>query len=223
MRKIAHFLIQPLVLIFLVLIIDQSIKIWIKTHLYLGEEIPVFGDWFIIHFTENNGMAFGLELGTEYGKLILSLFRMLAVGAIGWILFTFPRDQVSKGLLACVALIFAGAVGNIIDSVFYGVIFNDSYAQLATMFPPEGGYASLLHGRVVDMLYFPIIKGFVPDWVPIWGGEYFVFFRPVFNIADSAITVGVISIILFHRDFFKNGFSLPSKSKNSEVQETSET
>ena len=190
--------------------------------MYLGEEIPIFGDWFIIHFTENNGMAFGLELGTEYGKLILSLFRMLAVGAIGWILFTFPKENVSRGLLACVSLIFAGAVGNILDSVFYGVIFNDSYAQLATMFPPEGGYAKLLHGRVVDMLYFPIIKGFIPDWVPIWGGEYFVFFRPVFNIADSAITVGVISIILFHRDFFKNGFNLKAKNQDSVNQETSD-
>ena len=148
-------------------------------------------------------MAFGLEIAGEYGKLILSSFRIIAVALIGWYLFSLPKKGASNGLMVSGALIFAGAMGNIIDSVFYGQLFNESYYQVAEFLPKEGGYAPLLYGRVVDMLYFPLYEGFLPEWIPIWGGDYFVFFRPVFNIADSAITIGVISILLFHRNFFK--------------------
>lgn len=193
----------PLIVILAVLFIDQATKIWIKTHMEIGEEISVLGDWFIIHFTENNGMAFGLEIAGDYGKLILSSFRIIAVFLIGWYLFSLPKKGASKGLMVSGALIFAGAMGNILDSVFYGQLFNESYYQVAEFLPEEGGYAPLLYGRVVDMLYFPLYEGFLPQWIPFWGGDYFIFFRPVFNIADSAITIGVISIILFHRNFFK--------------------
>lgn len=193
----------PLVVILAVLFIDQASKIWIKTNMELGEEIPVLGDWFIIHFTENNGMAFGMELAGDYGKLILSVFRIVAVSLISWYLFSLPKKGASKGLMVSGALILAGAIGNILDSAFYGLIFNESYYQVATFMPEEGGYAPFLYGKVVDMLYFPLYEGFLPDWIPIWGGEFFIFFRPVFNIADSAITCGVASILLFHRDFFK--------------------
>jgi len=201
MKKKSSSYILPLVVILAVLLFDQALKFWVKLNMEISEEIPIFGDWFIIHFTENNGMAFGLEIAGEYGKLILSLFRIVAVILIGWYLFSLPKKGASKGLMISGALIFAGALGNIIDSVFYGVIFNDSYYQLASFMPEEGGYSELLFGRVVDMLYFPLYEGFLPQWL---GGDYFIFFRPVFNIADSAITCGVISILLFHRSFFKD-------------------
>lgn len=171
--------------------------------MYLGQEFPVFDNWFFIHFTENPGMAFGMEFGGEYGKLALSLFRIVAVSAIGYVLFTLPKET-PKGLKVCGALVLAGAIGNIIDSAFYGVIFNDSFNQLATLFPAEGGYSSLLHGRVVDMFWFPLYAGNFPEWFPIWGGEDFLFFRPVFNIADASISIGIALIFVFYRDFFKS-------------------
>ncbi|KAA3650374.1 MAG: lipoprotein signal peptidase [Bacteroidetes bacterium] len=201
MKKQSSSYVLPLIVIFVVLLIDQASKIWIKTHMEISEEIPVFGDWFIIHFTENNGMAFGVELPWEFGKLALSLFRIFAVGVIGWYLFTLPKKGATKGLMFSGALVFAGALGNIIDSAFYGLIFNESHYQVASFMPEGGGYASFLHGRVVDMLYFPLWEGYLPEWL---GGDYFIFFRPVFNIADSAISVGVASILLFHRNFFKD-------------------
>jgi signal peptidase II len=189
-----------LVIIFLVLIADQVLKIWIKTTMSLGQEIVIFKDWFIIHFVENNGMAFGFEFAGEYGKLFLSLFRIVAVIAIGWYLFKFSnRKEISFGFLASVALIFAGAIGNIIDSLFYGMIFNHSYGQVADFLPEGGGYSSFLHGRVVDMFYFPIIQTTLPEWFPFWGGDDLVFFRPVFNIADSSITAGILLVLLFYR------------------------
>lgn len=203
---------RPLLIIFLVLLFDQGLKIWIKTHLFLGEEIRVLGNWFIIHFTENNGMAFGMELDGEYGKLFLSLFRIVAVGAIGWYLFDITKKNGHPGLITSIALIFAGAIGNILDSVFYGVLFNDSSYQVATLFPQEGGYAGWLHGKVVDMLYFPIIEGHFPSWFPIWATEEFIFFRPVFNVADSSITVGVFLIILFQKKFWSAPQDIPSFS-----------
>jgi signal peptidase II len=179
---------KPFLIIFLVLLIDQASKIWIKSNMSMGQEFNILGDWFIIHYTENNGMAFGLEFGGEFGKLALSLFRIAAVGGIGYGLHYLIRHKYHRGLILNVALIFAGALGNIIDSVFYGVIWN---------------YASLFHGRVVDMLYFPILEGVFPQWVPIWGGEDYIFFRPVFNIADAAISVGVILIMIFQNHYFK--------------------
>lgn len=202
MAKVKNLLSHPVFVIALILLIDQWVKVWIKTHMYLGEEFAVLGDWFIIHFTENNGMAFGMEFGGEFGKLFLSVFRILAVGGIGYFLFKLYKEKAPKGVILSFSLIFAGAVGNIIDSVFYGVIFNESYSTLAELFPPEGGYSGFMHGKVVDMLYFPIIEGYYPDWFPFWANERFIFFRPVFNIADSAITAGVLIILIFNRDFF---------------------
>lgn len=198
LRKLSLFV------ILLVLVLDQASKIWVKIHMELSEEFPVFGDWFYIHFTENNGMAFGMELAGDYGKLILSLFRVFAVSLIGWYLFKLPSKGATKGLMISGSLILAGALGNILDSAFYGLLFSDSYYQVATFLPEEGGYAPFLFGKVVDMLYFPLYEGFLPEWVPFWGGEYFIFFRPVFNIADSAISIGVVSVLLFHRSFFSD-------------------
>jgi len=192
-----------LILLFLILAADQLLKIWIKTHLMLGEEIVVFRDWFFLHFVENNGMAFGLEFAGEYGKLFLSIFRIIAVIAIGWYLIKLARSgKIPFGFLVSVTLIFAGAIGNIIDSLFYGVIFDHSYGQVASLMPEDGGYSSFFHGRVVDMFYFPIIEGVLPEWMPFWGGNDFIFFRPVFNIADSSITVGIFSILIFYRKHF---------------------
>ena len=156
-----------------------------------------------IHFTENPGMAFGVELPGDSGKLILSLFRIAAVAGIGYYLWLLVKERAPKGLIASISLILAGALGNIIDSAFYGLLFSESTSySVATFLPADGGYAPLLHGKVVDMLWFPLSKGILPDWVPFWGGEPYMFFRPVFNVADSAITIGVIMIILFQRRYF---------------------
>lgn len=168
----------------------------------MGEEIHIFGNYGMIHFTENNGMAFGMELGGNWGKLFLSVFRLAAVGAIGYYMWYLIKNKAHQGLVLCIAAILAGALGNIIDSVFYGVIFSDSYYQIATLFPANGGYAGWLQGRVVDMFYFPILQGHYPQWVPSVGGDQFIFFRPVFNTADSAISVGVAIILLYQKRFF---------------------
>ncbi len=191
------------IIIFIVLFIDQAVKIWIKTNMALNTEFPVFGDWFIIHFSENKGMAFGMEFGGDTGKLILSIFRIVAVTFIGYFINKLIKEKAHWGFITAMCLIFAGAMGNIIDSVFYGWMFSSSYNQIATFMPEGGGYAKPLYGHVVDMLYFPIFKGFLPDWVPIWGGEYKVFFQPIFNIADSAISIGVFVILIFNKLFFK--------------------
>ncbi len=184
-----------LITIALVLIIDQVVKIYVKTHMYIGEVIRVT-DWFYIAFIENNGMAFGMEIGS---KLFLSLFRIVAVAVLVWILIRVKnKPHMPTGFMVCLALIIAGAAGNIIDSLFYGLLFNDPLPPAVASFVPGEGYAGLFYGRVVDMLYFPLFSFYWPDWMPWIGGERFEFFRPVFNIADSAISVGVVCMILFY-------------------------
>lgn len=211
-------------IIFFVLIADQVLKIWVKTNFSLGDEIVIAKDWFILHFVENNGMAFGFEFAGEFGKLFLSIFRIIAVIAIGWYLFKLNRKkEVPFGLLASIALIFSGAVGNIVDSMFYGIIFNHSYGQVASIFPEGGGYESFLHGRVVDMFYFPLIHVQIPDWVPFRGGTDFIFFRPVFNIADSSITIGIFSVLLFYRNHFdKTDADEASAEEDATIAKTNE-
>lgn len=188
-------------IIFFILLIDQVSKIYIKTHFILGEEVPVL-NWFRILFVENEGMAWGAKIPGEYGKLILTLFRIVAIGGIGYWLWDSVKRKSPSILILCITFIFAGALGNIIDSIFYGIIFNDSHGQIATLFPEGGGYGTLFHGKVVDMLYFPLYNGTLPNWIPIWGGKYFTFFDPVFNIADSAISVGVALLLLFNKRAF---------------------
>ena len=188
-----------------ILLIDQISKVWVKTNMYLDESIPVFGDWFFIHFIENPGMAFGVEFGGEMGKLLLSLFRIVAIGFITYYIINLIKQKAARGLIFSVALVLAGATGNIIDSAIYGLIFSESppyLPEVATMFPPDGGYASFLHGKVVDMLYFPIIDTHWPDWVPFFGGDRLQFFRPVFNVADSSITVGMALILINQKKYF---------------------
>ena len=195
---------KSLLFIILILIADQILKIWVKTHMQIGDEIHLFGKFGMLHFIENNGMAFGMEMGGKTGKFILSLFRIIAIFGIGWFLSSLISKKSNPGLIFAVSAIMAGAIGNLIDSAFYGIIFNESFNQPAVMFPSEGGYSSFLHGRVVDMFYFPIINTHWPDWSPFKPGESFVFFRPVFNIADSSITCGVLSIILFQKKMFSD-------------------
>jgi signal peptidase II len=195
---------RPLTAIILILIADQVLKFWIKLNMTLGQEFKIIGNWAIIHFTENNGMAFGMEFGGEAGKLALTLFRIVAVLGIGYGLIHMIKHKYHRGLIMNLSLIFAGAMGNIIDSSFYGMIFSESsYYEPAQFMPAEGGYSSLFHGKVVDMFYMPIIQGTYPSWFPIWGGEELVFFRPVFNLADSAISIGVIMILIYQKTYFK--------------------
>lgn len=195
---------KSILLITLILLADQLLKIWVKTHMQIGDEIHFLGNRGMLHFIENNGMAFGMEIGGKPGKFILSLFRIIAIFGIGWFLSSLIARKASLGLILAVSAIMAGAIGNIIDSALYGIIFNESFNQPAVLFPSEGGYSSFLHGRVVDMFYFPILNTHWPEWVPGRGGESFVFFRPVFNLADSAITCGVISIVLFQKKMFRD-------------------
>jgi len=187
--------------------------------MYLGQEFSVFGNWFIIHFTENNGMAFGMEFGGDAGKIALSVFRILAVSGIGFYLFRTAARGAKTGLIVAGSLIFAGALGNILDSMFYGILFNDSYHQIAELMPEEGGYAPFLFGRVVDMLYFPLFSGTFPEWMPIWGGERFLFFRPVFNVADTAISTGIGMVIVFQKRYFPD----EAKSDDSTAEESTDS
>lgn len=194
---------KALLLIISILAVDQAVKFIIKTNMVIGDEIPVFGNWFRIHFLENNGMAFGMEWGGKTGKVALSVFRMLAIAGIAWYLNSIIKKNAHTGLILSVSAIIAGAAGNLIDSAFYGMIFSESWHTPAVLFPEGGGYSSFLHGRVVDMLYFPIIDTHWPDWSPIKPGQSFIFFRPVFNLADTSITTGVLAILLFQKKFLE--------------------
>lgn len=185
----------------LLLVVDQLLKFWIKTNMFLGQEFKIF-DWFIIHFTENNGMAFGLEFGGDTGKIILSLFRIIVIVWGFSYIATLTKSKLPNGLLISLGLVFGGAIGNIVDGVFYGVLFNDSYNQIAEFLPAVGGYSTFLMGKVVDMFYFPLINTNFPNWLPFFGGEHFIFFRPVFNIADAGISIGMFMLILFYRKHF---------------------
>lgn len=187
-------------LIFLILLVDQVSKIYIKTNFVLGQEVKVFS-WFKILFIENEGMAWGTKIPGAYGKLFLTIFRLLAVSAIGYWLWDSVHKKSSTYLIVAIALILAGAFGNIIDSVFYGITFDESHNHLATLFS-EKPYGKIFHGKVVDMLYFPLFEGTFPSWVPIWGGESFKFFNAIFNIADMAISTGVGILIVFNKKAF---------------------
>ncbi|WP_295832447.1 lipoprotein signal peptidase [uncultured Winogradskyella sp.] len=201
------------IIIIIILLIDQISKTYIKTHFQLGDDVVV-SSWFRILFIENDGMAWGTKLSDiisfiddKSAKLILTLFRIIAVSGIGYWLFNVIKKQKTKTLIFAISLIFAGALGNIIDSVFYGILFGDSYAQVATFLPESGGYAEIFHGKVVDMLHFQIYNGILPDWLPFFGGTYFSFFDPVFNVADVAISTGIGILILFN----KRAFNEPTK------------
>ena len=196
------------ILIIIILLIDQVSKIYIKTHFTLGEDYQIF-DWFKIYFVENDGMAWGTKISDfisfindRTAKIILTLFRIVAIFGIGYWLYDVTKKQSSRVLILAITLIFAGALGNIIDSTFYGLLFSDSYHQVASFLPQQGGYDTLLHGRVVDMLYFPLWKGYLPEWLPGIGGKYFTFFEPVFNIADVAISTGFLMLIVFNKRAF---------------------
>ena len=201
-----------IIIIALVVIADQALKFYIKTTFLLHSSQPVFGNWFQLYFVENPGMAYGWKFGGEWGKMALTIFRLGAVAFGTWYLGSILKRGYSKGFLICASLIYAGALGNLIDSCFYGMVFDKGMLfdpQLNDYLYYEGlakfsknGYAGFLHGNVVDMLYFPVIRGDFPSWFPFWGGEKFEFFRPIFNIADAAITTGVISILVFQRKLF---------------------
>jgi signal peptidase II len=203
-------------IICLIVIADQALKIYIKTHYHAGESHAMIGNWFRLYFIENEGMAYGWKFGGEWGKLLLTLFRLSAVIFGVFYLRKIVKHKYHPGFIVCAALIFSGALGNLIDSMFYGLIFEDSSVftnNVAKIFPAHG-YAGFLHGKVVDMLYFPIIRNaHFPAWIPIWGGEDFEFFRPIFNLSDAAISIGIITILVFQKRFFRsNAKSIESKS-----------
>ena len=209
----------PFILIGVILIADQVLKIWVKTHMYIGEEIPLIGNWCLLHFIENEGMAFGMKFGGDVGKIILTIFRLVASGAILWLMCHMIKKKSHPMLIYSWALIFCGAVGNVIDSCFYGLIFNESFYHIAELFPADGGYAGFGYGRVVDMFYFPLIDTTWPEWMPWIGGKHFTFFNAIFNIADSAITIGVI-LLLIEQLFFDKKWS--EHTENASAVETNE-
>lgn len=192
---------KSLIVIFIVLLLDQILKFWVKLNMTIGESFPVLGDWFQIYFIENNGMAFGWELGANIGKMALSLFRIIAVALFFYLIYRLSKKNVKFGPLFGISLITAGALGNIIDGLFYGMIFSEStFTQVATLFPDAGGYSGFMQGKVVDMFYFPLFT--FPEWMPLVGGQ--IFFSPIFNIADSAITIGFLYLLIFQWNFLKS-------------------
>ena len=210
-------------IIFTILALDQGLKIWVKTHMIENQNIPQHYDsWWNIHFVENPGMAFSIELPGPYGKLVLSVFRFFAIGFIFYMIVDLIRKNKPEGLVYCAAAIFAGAAGNLIDSAVYGLIFTDSYGRVAEMFPANG-YAGFMQGYVVDMLWFPILRGEFPKWLPIWGGEPFEFFRPVFNIADAAITVSVFFVLIFQKRFFPQEETTNTSTSNEQPSKETTT
>lgn len=207
---------NTILIIALIIIADQALKIWIKTSFPFGNTGITGLDWFQLYFIENKGMAWGWEFGGEWGKMVLTLFRLAAVIFGTWYLYKIVQKKYSRGFIVCASLIYAGALGNLIDSMFYGLIFEETtYSYVAKIFPADG-YAGFLHGRVVDMLYFPIIKSTFPSWMPFIGGDDFEFFSPIFNIADASISIGVITLFVFQKRFFK-------KHKEDEKHPTVET
>lgn len=213
----------PIITVFSVLLIDQCIKLYIKANYPIGEAHRFF-DWFRITFTENPGMAWGLEFGGDYGKLALSLFRIIAVFAGAFYIKKIVNDKEHKGFIVCVSLILAGALGNILDSAFYGVVFGPSSEyEIAAFMPEGGGYAGFLQGHVVDMFYFPIFEGNFPTWFPIWGGEHFEFFNAIFNFADMAISFGVGIILVFQNYFFKQKPTIEDKAPHVDEQAVNES
>ena len=205
-------------IICLIVIADQVLKIYIKTHYHAGESHAVLGNWFQLYFIENEGMAYGWKLGGEWGKMALTLFRLAAVIFGVFYIGKIVEKQYHKGFIICVALIFAGALGNLIDSMFYGLMFEESSTityNVAKIFPAQG-YAGFLHGNVVDMLYFPIIHTQFPEWLPIWGGQDFDFFSPIFNLADASISTGIITIFVFQKRFLKAHPEMTTNNKKIE-------
>ncbi len=212
-----------LILTFIILVLDQSLKIWVKTNMSLNESFSLFGNWGFINYIENPGMAFGYKFGGEVGKILLTLFRIAAVVVISIYIIKLSKRATSNGFIVCLSLVFAGAIGNILDSTFYGLMFDSGThynAALGVWQEYSGvsqlnfeGYAPIFKGCVVDMFYFPMINGNFPDWFPIWGGERFTFFKPIFNVADSAITVGVAIILIFYKNALQLGMNLSNDDK----------
>lgn len=207
---------KPLIVIFIVLLLDQISKFWIKLNMTIGESFSVLGDWFQIYFIENNGMAFGWEFGEQFGKIALGLFRIIAVALLFYVIYYLTKKKVKFGPILGISLITAGALGNIVDGMFYGMIFSEStFTQLATLFPEGGGYSGFMQGKVVDMLYFPLFT--FPEWMPILGGQ--IFFSPIFNIADSAITIGFLYLLIFQWNFLKNIDNLDALTNTDKIED----
>ena len=207
---------KPLIVIFIVLLLDQISKFWIKLNMTIGESFSVLGDWFQIYYIENNGMAFGWEFGEQFGKIALGLFRIIAVALLFYVIYYLTKKKVKFGPILGISLITAGALGNIIDGMFYGMIFSEStFTQLATLFPEGGGYSGFMQGKVVDMLYFPLFT--FPEWMPLLGGQ--IFFSPIFNIADSAITIGFLYLLIFQWNFLKNIDNLDALTNTDKIED----